>query len=103
MKSGPDAMKPLGSERTHYWLALGMAKAAGVDLQAAIDEGRFNQREWARSVERCRACLWEGECATWTRDTSDADAPPETCANARIFRDLKKRQACSQVEEMCDR
>ncbi len=61
-------MKPLGPEREHYWLALSMAKAAGVDLQEAIDTGRFSQEKWARTVTRCRGCEWGGECPEWLKE-----------------------------------
>ena len=51
-------MKPLGPTGEHYFLALGMAKAAGVNLQAAIEEGPFDQAQWADLVQRCRGCDW---------------------------------------------
>ncbi|PRY23617.1 hypothetical protein CLV78_104108 [Aliiruegeria haliotis] len=82
-------MKPLGSEREHYWLALSMAKAAGVDLQAAIDDGRFDQKSWAATVQRCRGCEWGSECKYWLREHHEIDSAPATCANAGLFDDLK--------------
>jgi hypothetical protein len=34
-----DVVRPLGDEKRHYWLALGMAQASGADLQRALEEG----------------------------------------------------------------
>ncbi|WP_068115578.1 DUF6455 family protein [Tropicimonas marinistellae] len=85
-------MRPLGSERDHYWLALSMAKAAGVDLQGAIEEGRFNQEGWANTVQKCRGCEWAGECPHWLQENPEIDAAPETCVNAKLFAALRVAQ-----------
>ncbi|RYH08110.1 DUF6455 family protein [Tropicimonas sp. IMCC6043] len=85
-------MKPLGPERDHYWLALSMAKAAGVDLQAAIDAGRFSQEKWARTVQRCRSCEWGADCPTWLNENPEIETAPDTCANAQLFAALKAAQ-----------
>ena len=85
-------MKTLGPQRDHYWLALSMAKAAGVDLQAAIDEGRFSQEKWAATVQRCRGCGWGGDCPHWLEEHPDIDEAPEACVNAKLFAALKAAQ-----------
>lgn len=85
-------MKPLGEQRDHYWLALSMAKAAGVDLQAAIDAGRFSQEEWARTVQRCRSCDWGEDCPHWLQKNPRVETAPKTCLNARLFAALKAAQ-----------
>ncbi|WP_116130931.1 DUF6455 family protein [Tropicimonas sp. IMCC34043] len=85
-------MKPLGPTREHYWLALGMAKAAGVDLQGAIDDGRFSQEKWARTVESCRGCEWGADCKGWLQEHPDVERAPETCVNAQLFALLKSAQ-----------
>lgn len=85
-------MKPLGPERDHYWLALSMAKAVGVDLQAAIDAGRFSQDKWAKTVRNCRGCGWGGDCPRWLDENPAAGDAPKSCVNARLFRALKAAQ-----------
>lgn len=85
-------MKPLGPERDHYWLALRMAKAAGVDLQAAIETGHFDQKEWSETVHNCRGCEWSGECKHWLGAHTEIEAAPETCVNASLFATLKAAQ-----------
>jgi hypothetical protein len=82
-------MKPLGDERDHYWLALGMSQAVGLDLQAEIEAGRFSQADWAETVQRCRGCDWAGACPGWLEAHPQAAAAPESCVNAGLFGALK--------------
>lgn len=91
-------MKPLGPTSSHYWKALSMAKAVGVDLQAAIDEGRFSQEEWARTVRKCRGCRWGDDCSYWLDRHEAVDEAPETCVNARLFAALKAGQSGPTVD-----
>ena len=90
-------MRPLGPERDHYWLALSMAKAAGVDLQAAIDSGRFSQEKGAATVQRCRGCEWGGDCPQWLIEHPKIEQAPETCVNAKLFAALKAEQEATRV------
>ena len=53
-QSAAPEVKPLGDENHHYWLAVAMAKAAGVDLQKAMDDGTLSHEDWAGLVTRCR-------------------------------------------------
>ncbi len=93
-------MRPLGPQRDHYWLALSMAKAAGVDLQAAIDEGRFSQEKWAETVQRCRGCEWGGDCPHWLRENHEVEAAPQNCVNAKLFAALKATQEKAPLSEL---
>jgi hypothetical protein len=83
-----DTPRPLGDEREHYWLALGMAQTVGLDLQTEISEGRFTQAEWADTVRRCRGCGWADGCPSWTAAHPDADHAPAACVNADRFNAL---------------
>ncbi len=85
-------MKPLGSEREHYWLAIAMAKSAGVDLQGAISAGRFSQSGWAMTVQRCRGCDWREDCIPWLQENPHAGAAPDSCRNAKLFATLQALQ-----------
>lgn len=83
--------KPLGDPITHYWLALSMAKAAGVDLVAAMEDGTLTPENWAGMVERCRGCDWErdGGCSRWLSFQDGGDAiVPGSCVNQSVFQDL---------------
>ena len=65
-------------------LVSGMARATGVDLVAAHDNGTLDQHEWAHMVQTCRRCRWSGQCEAWLADparTEGADAPPAECLN----------------------
>ncbi|WP_397542884.1 DUF6455 family protein [Roseovarius salis] len=78
-------MTPLGDPRRHYWLLQDMARATGVDLVRAFEEGRLGQNEWAETVERCRACGWAGGCRAWLASGVVDAAPPRPCRNRARF------------------
>jgi hypothetical protein len=81
------SVRPLGDEKRHYWLALGMAQAAGADLQRALDEGRISHADWAGVVTRCRGCGWTEGCDCWlsAQDPDVAASIPQACPNAAFL------------------
>lgn len=80
-------VRPLGDEKRHYWLALGMAQASGADLQRALEEGRITHGDWAEVVTRCRGCAWTEGCACWlaAQDGAASASVPQACPNATFF------------------
>jgi hypothetical protein len=82
-----DAVRPLGDEKRHYWLALGMAQASGADLQRALEEGRITHGDWANVVTRCRGCGWTEGCDCWmaAQDGASDATVPQACPNASFF------------------
>jgi len=89
----PTENKPLGEENHHYWRVVAMAKAAGLDLQEALEDGRLSQEEWAGLVQKCRGCDWEreGGCGRWLNLALAKEAPsetPSTCVNHDRFEAL---------------
>lgn len=79
-------MKPLGPEREHYWRVQRMARAAGADPAAAWREGTLGADDWTALVARCRACPWDGACASWLARFEAAErptvsTPPDGCIN----------------------
>lgn len=78
--------RPLGDEKRHYWLAVGMAQATGADLQRALEDGVITHGDWAGVVQRCRGCGWAEGCACWmsTQEKGTA-AVPAACPNAEVF------------------
>lgn len=92
-------VRPLGDEKRHYWLALGMAQAAGADLQRALDSGRITHGDWAEVVARCRGCSWTEGCDCWlaAQDADTRATVPQACPNADFF-DLVLRSA-DQTED----
>ncbi|MBS8226140.1 DUF6455 family protein [Vannielia litorea] len=85
-------MKPLGDERTHYLLAMGMAKATRTDLAQAMEEGALDNAAWSGMVTRCRSCGWAENCGEWldTAIEEGATCPP-TCVNQRRFLELREK------------
>lgn len=83
--------KPLGDPVDHYWLVQSMARAAGVDLAAASNQGRLTDEAWAEVVNRCRDCDWErnGGCSRWlSRQEAGEATVPDNCVNQDVFADL---------------
>ena len=80
-------IRPLGDEKRHYWLALGMAQASGADLQGALDAGRITHQDWAEVVQRCRGCAWAEGCDCWRAAQGDdaAATVPQACRNVDFF------------------
>lgn len=80
---------PLGDEKVHYWLVQGMARATGIDLVAAMDDGLLSSEAWADVVQRCRGCDWQrdgGGCSRWLAlQEPGAAHVPDTCENKSIF------------------
>ena len=87
-KAAREAVRPLGDEITHYWLAKAMSRTVGLDLQAEIAAGRFSQEAWADTVRRCRGCDWAGACPSWMAAHPEADHAPDACVNADRFNAL---------------
>jgi hypothetical protein len=87
-------VRPLGDEKRHYWLALGMAQAAGAELQRALEEGRITHGDWAGVVQRCRACTWTEGCVCWLKaqDPDTASDVPQACPNAAFFERVLRGQ-----------
>lgn len=84
------APRPLGDPRRHFWLAQSMAKATGVDLTAAMQEGRIAQEDWADLITRCRGCAWAEDCADWLDTLQDGAAEaPAACVNADVLARLR--------------
>lgn len=80
-------VRPLGDEKRHYWVALGMAQATGADLQRALEEGRITHEDWATVVQSCRGCTWTEGCDCWLKaqDPETAAQVPQACPNATFF------------------
>lgn len=78
--------RPLGDEKRHYWLAVGMAQATGADLQRALEEGVITHGDWAGVVQRCRGCGWTEGCDCWmSKQEKGAAVVPAACPNAEVF------------------
>ncbi|TCL08853.1 hypothetical protein BXY66_0894 [Shimia isoporae] len=90
-------MKPLGKAPEHLMKIRSMAKVAGADLQGAAEDGVLSQEDWARMVEKCRACDWDEGCARFLargRLEGPVDIP-EGCVN----RDRLMELAATNGEE----
>lgn len=68
-----------------FFMARGMARAAGVPLTRGVVEGWITRRDLARIVTRCQTCTKVGDCALWLRRAPEVPVatapPPAFCAN----------------------
>ena len=82
-------MVPLGNPRAHFWLTLGMAKAVGADLSAALHEERITHTDYSDIINRCRACDHAVACAAkLSRCRGQLDQIPDYCLNRDLLETL---------------
>jgi hypothetical protein len=88
-----DAVRPLGDEKRHYWLALGMAQASGCRSAARAGRGRITHGDWAEVVTRCRGCGWTEGCDCWlaAQDGLGHATVPQACPNVAFFEAVLER------------
>lgn len=88
-----DKFRPLGEEKTHFWLTKGMARATGVDMVAALDEGRISRDDYANLFSRCRKCAFARDCDKWLdRQWDGPVSAPDACENRDVWDRLLKGQ-----------
>ncbi len=63
-----------------YWMAQGMARAAGVPLARAVVDGLLRRDELARIVTRCQTCERAADCTAWL-SVARCAPPPAFCGN----------------------
>lgn len=81
-------MTRLGDIGEHLTLVRRMARAADVDLVAAMSEGEFANEDWAAMVTNCRACACVDACHGHLASLEMGDrrsAAPEFCENRATF------------------
>jgi hypothetical protein len=72
-----------------FWIARSVARMLGLDLSAALADGRLTPAGYATLVARCETCPVAAGCQRWlARQRFDAAAPIEGCANAADFAGL---------------
>ena len=73
---------PLFIESALAWaLTRGMARAVGVNLVEAVQDGWYARAELARLVDRCAACGLSDHCTGWLAVTQRAETLPDYCHN----------------------
>jgi hypothetical protein len=90
MRDLGDETRRLGNIYRHLWLLRSLASAAGMDLDAALAEGRLSPLEFSQMVTACRGGGCSKTCALWLTAQKNADqaAIPDFCASAEILRRL---------------
>lgn len=92
----PPATSPLGPISDHLSLVRRMARATGVDLAAALQDGAITSAEWAQMVTNCRGCANAVGCRVRLAALEIADqqdAAPDYCENRAGFDALTRPSA----------
>lgn len=81
----------------HAALMNRMATTLGVDLTAAIADGRLPAESWREAVVRCTGCSDPESCQHWLADHPVGEWPPETppdyCRNRDLMDGLRRALA----------
>ncbi len=85
---------PLGDPAQHFWLTRSMARALGLSLSEAMNEGHLSADEYARMVTRCRQCTFVQQCQMWlAHNGAGAEAAPGECMHKDLLDGLKQERA----------
>lgn len=63
-----------------FWLTIGMARKAGLNLQEAVVEGWLTRRDLAQMVDGCSVCSHHRSCIRWLAIPGE-DSLPAYCRN----------------------
>ncbi|WP_372893738.1 DUF6455 family protein [Rhodosalinus sp.] len=75
-----------------FWIARSVARTLGLDLTAALADGRLTRSGYAALVARCETCPVAGACQRWLAQPAvpDTARPVAGCANAADFAALAR-------------
>ncbi|ARE42187.1 hypothetical protein RGUI_4046 [Rhodovulum sp. P5] len=84
-------MEDHGNLSMHFWLAQGMARTIGVNVNQALNEGQIGRGEFSELIARCCHCDRSDTCMTWMgQQVSGAEALPGWCALKDRFEALRE-------------
>lgn len=82
-------MHPMGNPREHFWLTIGMSKALGADLGAAMISGQLSHEGYADMVTACRSCSDPDGCTTLLEGGPRLAEAPDYCVNRKLLATLR--------------
>jgi len=83
-------MEDHGRLSKHFWLAQGMARTIGVNVNDALQSGHIGRGEFAELVARCCHCDRSETCMAWMgHQGAGAETLPGWCALKDRFEALK--------------
>ncbi|WP_203595261.1 DUF6455 family protein [Salipiger sp. PrR002] len=81
----------LGDTARHFWMTRSVARVMGVNLSAALREGRLRAEEYEVMVAACRGCALVEQCEKWLAVQHNvAKAPPPGCRIAGPLTRLRR-------------
>lgn len=88
----------LGDPNRAFWLTRSVARAIGVNLSEAMQQGDLSAADYSAMVTRCRMCLHADSCEAWLAvNGGGAERAPEYCANADLLNALPTGQRSIRV------
>jgi len=79
----------LGDPNRAFWLTRSVARAIGVNLSDAMQQGDLSAADYSAMVTRCRMCPHADSCEVWLAvNGAGAEHAPEHCANADLLNAL---------------
>ncbi|MCZ7676820.1 MAG: DUF6455 family protein [Roseovarius sp.] len=79
----------LGDPNRAFWLTRSVARAIGVNLTDAMQQGEISAADYTAMVTRCRKCLHAEACEAWLAvNGAGAERAPAHCANADLLNAL---------------
>ena len=86
-------LRYLGDPNRAFWLTRSVARAIGVNLSQAMQEGALSAQGYGDMVTRCRMCPHAKACELWLAENgAGAERVPAHCANAEVLNELPARR-----------
>lgn len=86
-------MEEAGRLSRHFWLTQGMARAVGVNLNAALQEGRISRADYAQAIAECCHCAHHQRCLDWLAvNGAGAERQPAFCAIGPMLDGLREAE-----------
>jgi len=74
-------MEETGRLSRHFWMTQGMARAVGVNLNTALQEGRISRSDYGQAIAECCHCAYHQRCLDWLAvNGAGAERQPAFCA-----------------------
>lgn len=88
----------LGDPNRAFWLTRSVARAIGVNLSDALQQGDLSAADYAAMVTRCRMCPHAETCEAWLAvHGAGAEYAPDHCTNAEALNGLRAVRRTVQV------
>ncbi|MGC9368752.1 MAG: DUF6455 family protein [Paracoccaceae bacterium] len=86
-------MEETGRLSRHFWMTQGMARAVGVNLNTALQDGRISRADYALAIAECCHCPYHQRCLDWLAvNGAGAERQPAFCAIGPMLDGLRESE-----------